>query len=99
MDLCGWGYGPVAGCHEGGNEPSGSIKAGEPIDQLAIVSSSRRTLSMEIAQRFSNYEARSQGGVIGSLWGARVVCIRDIFILKEVWAQDKKKLILGTLLG
>jgi hypothetical protein len=38
------------------------------------------------------------------LWGAlpvggRVVCIRDIFILNKIWAEDKIYILVGTLLG
>jgi hypothetical protein len=32
------------------------------------------------------------------LWG-RVVCMRDIFILNETWAQHKAYILVGTLLG
>jgi hypothetical protein len=33
---------------------------------------------------------RAPGGAFGSLGGgARVVCLRDVFILNEIWAQDK----------
>jgi hypothetical protein len=33
-DASGSGLGPVTGCCEHGNEPSGSIKGGEILDQL-----------------------------------------------------------------
>jgi hypothetical protein len=29
------------------------------------------------------------GGVFGPLGRERVVCVRDIFILNEIWTQDK----------
>jgi hypothetical protein len=32
-------------------------------------------------------------------WGAQVVCVRDIFILNKLWAQDKIYILIGTLLG
>jgi hypothetical protein len=32
LDACSSGSGPVAGCCEHGNEPSGSIKGGEFVD-------------------------------------------------------------------
>jgi hypothetical protein len=35
LDSSGSGQGPVAGCCEHGNEPSGSIKGGEFLDQLS----------------------------------------------------------------
>jgi hypothetical protein len=35
LDSSGSGYGPVAGCCENGNEPSGSIKGGEFLDSLS----------------------------------------------------------------
>jgi hypothetical protein len=35
LDASGSGQGPVAGCCEHGNEPSGSIKGGEFLDSLS----------------------------------------------------------------
>jgi hypothetical protein len=35
LDSCGSGEGPVAGCCEDGNEPSGSIRGEEFRDQLS----------------------------------------------------------------
>jgi hypothetical protein len=37
LDSYGSKYGPVAGCWENGNEPSGSIKGGQVLDQLSNV--------------------------------------------------------------
>jgi hypothetical protein len=31
--------------------------------------------------------------------GAQVVCMRAIFILNEIWTQDKIYILVGTLLG
>jgi hypothetical protein len=31
--------------------------------------------------------------------GARVVCMRDIFVLNEMWVQDKTYILGGFLLG
>jgi hypothetical protein len=38
-------------------------------------------------------------GAIGPLVGTRVVCMRDIFILNEIWVQGKICILIGTLLG
>jgi hypothetical protein len=41
------------------------------------------------------------GGAVGSLgYDARVFCMRDIFILNKIWAQDKicRLLLVGILL-
>ena len=43
LDQSGSGQGQVAGTCECGNEPSGSIRCGEFLDQLKMVSVSRRT--------------------------------------------------------
>jgi hypothetical protein len=32
------------------------------------------------------------------LWGAQVLCMKDIFILNEIWAQDRIYMLVGTLL-
>jgi hypothetical protein len=40
-----------------------------------------------------------RGGVVGPLGGGRVVCMKDIFILDEIWAQHKTYIVVGTLLG
>ena len=45
------GQGQVAGTCECGNEPSGSIKCGELLDQLRTVSFSRRTLLHEASKK------------------------------------------------
>jgi hypothetical protein len=52
-------------------------------------------------QMFSNCRAPPPpgGGAVGFLERARVVCMRDIFILKEIWMQDKIYIFVGTLLG
>jgi hypothetical protein len=39
------------------------------------------------------------GGVFGPLGGGRVVCLRDISILNEIWAQNKTYILVGILLG
>jgi hypothetical protein len=40
------------------------------------------------------------GGAVGSLGGgAQGFCTRIIFILKEIWTQDKIYILVGTLLG
>jgi hypothetical protein len=48
-------------------------------------------------QRFPNCGAGPRGG---HCWpsGGGVDCMRDIFILNEIWAQDKIYSLLGTLL-
>jgi hypothetical protein len=38
------------------------------------------------------------GGPVGPLGGTRVACMSDIFILHEIWSQDKIYILLGTLL-
>jgi hypothetical protein len=40
-----------------------------------------------------------QGGAVGPLGGKRVVGRRDIFILIEIWAQEKIYMLVGNLLG
>jgi hypothetical protein len=38
----------------------------------------------------------------GRCWssgGSRVVCMRDILILNDIWAQDKIYILIGTLLS
>jgi hypothetical protein len=40
---------------------------------------------------------RAHRGALLVLWGARVVCIRDIFILNEIRAQGKIHILTGTL--
>jgi hypothetical protein len=39
-------------------------------------------------------------GAVGPLGGGggRVVCMRDVFILNEIWTQDKIRILVGTLL-
>jgi hypothetical protein len=49
-------------------------------------------------RRLPNCGARLLGGAAGPL-GARVVCMRDIFILEEIWVQGKIYILVGTLLG
>jgi hypothetical protein len=44
-----------------------------------------------LMQRFPNCEARSPRR-------ERVVCMRDLFILNEIWAQDKIYILIGTML-
>jgi hypothetical protein len=39
------------------------------------------------------------GGRCWSSEGAQIVCLRDIFILNEMWAKDKIYILVGTLLG
>jgi hypothetical protein len=39
------------------------------------------------------------GVAVGPLGGARVICMRDIFILDEIWTQDNIYILVGTLLG
>jgi hypothetical protein len=39
------------------------------------------------------------GGAVGPLGGKRVVGKRDIFILIEIWAQEKIYMLVGNLLG
>jgi hypothetical protein len=52
-----------------------------------------------------HYTRRSQTvgsdprGALLVLWEARVVCMRYIFILNEIWTQDKIYILVGTLLG
>jgi hypothetical protein len=39
-------------------------------------------------------------GAVGPLGrGGRVICMRDIFIRIEIWAQDEIYILAGTLLG
>jgi hypothetical protein len=38
------------------------------------------------------------GGLL-VLWRGGVLCMRVIFILKEIWAKDKIYILAGTLLG
>jgi hypothetical protein len=52
-----------------------------------------------LVKRFSNCGACPLGGVVGPVGGARVFCMRDIFILDEIWTQDKIYILAGTLLG
>jgi hypothetical protein len=44
-----------------------------------------------LMQRFPNCEARSSRG-------ERVVCMRVLFILNEIWAQDKICILIGTMI-
>jgi hypothetical protein len=39
------------------------------------------------------------GGVFSPRGGGRVVCMRDIFTLNEIWAQGKIYILIGTWLG
>jgi hypothetical protein len=39
------------------------------------------------------------GGALLVFGGGRVVCMRDIFILNEIWTQEKVCILVGTLLG
>jgi hypothetical protein len=56
-----------------------------------------------LAKRFSNCGACPLGGVVGPLGGALVFCMRDIFILDEIWTQYNIYIyiyiLVGTLLG
>jgi hypothetical protein len=38
-------------------------------------------------------------GALLVLWGARVVCMRDILILNEIWSQYKTYIFVDSLLG
>jgi hypothetical protein len=38
-----------------------------------------------------------QAGAVGPLGGMRVDCMRNIFILNEIWAQGKIYILIGTL--
>jgi hypothetical protein len=42
---------------------------------------------------------RAPGGTVGPLGGGEFACMRDIFILNEVWVQDKIYILVGTFLG
>jgi hypothetical protein len=42
---------------------------------------------------------RAPRGALLVLLGRRVVCMRDIFILNEIWVQDKIYILVGTLLS
>jgi hypothetical protein len=42
-----------------------------------------------LVQRFSNCGARPPGECCWSSGGKRVMCMRDKFILNEIWAQHK----------
>jgi hypothetical protein len=44
-------------------------------------------------------EVRKQWGAPPGGRGTRVVCIRDVFILNKIWAQDKIQYLVDTLLG
>jgi hypothetical protein len=48
-------------------------------------------------QRFSNCGPPPGGGAVGPLGEGRVYCIRDIFILNEIWMQGKIYILIGTL--
>jgi hypothetical protein len=50
-------------------------------------------------QRFPNCGARPLPGAMLVFWGAQVICMRDIFILNEIWVQDKIYTSVGTLIG
>jgi hypothetical protein len=39
------------------------------------------------------------GGTVGPLGRGRVDCIRDIFILNEMWVQGKAYILIGTLVN
>jgi hypothetical protein len=55
--------------------------------------------SYELLQQwFSNFEPPPRRRC-WSFEGGRVVCTRDIFIVDEIWAQDKIHILVGTLLG
>jgi hypothetical protein len=41
----------------------------------------------------------SAGGTVRPLRGGGVDCKRDMFILNEIWAQDKIHILTGTLLS
>jgi hypothetical protein len=44
------------------------------------------------------WEAPPRGALL-VLLGARVYCMSDIFILNEIWAQDKLYILMDILLG
>jgi hypothetical protein len=54
-------------------------------------------IEISLNRRFSDCGSRPPGH-FGPLGGGLVVCVRDIFILNELWAQYKTYF-LGTLLG
>jgi hypothetical protein len=55
---------------------------------------------MWLDQRFSNCGARTPGGAVFPLGGGvRVDCMRDIFILNEIWVPSKIYILIRTLLG
>jgi hypothetical protein len=62
-----------------------------------LINTQRTDLSLYT--RGSQTVGRAPGGRCLSSAGARVVCMRNTFILNEIWAQGKIYILLGTLLG
>jgi hypothetical protein len=54
-----------------------------------------------LGPRFQNCVGHAPlGGAVGPLGGkARVVCMRDIFILNKIWIQNKIYILVGTFLA
>jgi hypothetical protein len=42
------------------------------------------------------WSTNTLGGVVGPLGGGARVCVRDIFILNGIWAQNKIYILIGT---
>jgi hypothetical protein len=56
--------------------------------------------TQRLAQRFSNCGARPRGGAKAPpAGGGRVICMRDILIVSEIYVQGKIYILTGTLLG
>jgi hypothetical protein len=52
-----------------------------------------------LVQMFSNFGATPLGGLLDLCGGTRVVCVRDLFTLNEIWAEDEIYIFVGTLTG
>jgi hypothetical protein len=53
--------------------------------------------SICIGQRFSNCGARPSEALL-IVWRVQVVCMKDMFILDEIWAHDKTYIVVDILL-
>jgi hypothetical protein len=90
LERLAWGYGldsacsgqgPVAGCCECGDEPSGSCAT------EFVLRGVEKFLYREVCQ-IVGYAPR---GILYILWGGRVVCVSSIFLLNEIWTKFQIK--------
>jgi hypothetical protein len=78
------------------NSPYSQVEPQVRNQLQATAALSRDNVADAVGQRFPSC---APTGALSVLWGARVFYMRNIFILKEMWAQDKIYILVGTFIG